>query len=28
VNHQHPWIQAYFRGARAARFAGGEGHGT
>jgi phospholipid/cholesterol/gamma-HCH transport system ATP-binding protein len=28
VYHQHPWIQAYFRGARAARFAGGEGHGT
>jgi phospholipid/cholesterol/gamma-HCH transport system ATP-binding protein len=24
VEHQHPWIQAYFRGARATRFGGGE----
>jgi phospholipid/cholesterol/gamma-HCH transport system ATP-binding protein len=30
VEHQHPWIQAYFRGTRAARFAGDKGaaHGT
>jgi phospholipid/cholesterol/gamma-HCH transport system ATP-binding protein len=24
VRHPHPWIQAYFRGTRATRFAGGE----
>jgi phospholipid/cholesterol/gamma-HCH transport system ATP-binding protein len=29
VQHPHPWIQAYFRGARATRFAGGEAmHGA
>jgi hypothetical protein len=28
VQHDHPWIQAYFRGARAARFAGGEANGA
>jgi phospholipid/cholesterol/gamma-HCH transport system ATP-binding protein len=30
VEHQHPWIQSYFRGTRAARFAGDNGvaHGT
>jgi len=30
VNHRHPWIQAYFHGTRAARFASGAGatHGT
>ena len=30
VEHPHPWIHAYFRGARAARFAGGGGgtHGA
>ena len=29
VRHPHPWIQAYFRGTRATRFAGGEAaHGA
>jgi len=28
VKHKHPWIQAYFRGARAQRFAEGKAHGT
>lgn len=29
VDHPHPWIQAYFHGTRAARFAGtGEAHGA
>jgi len=27
VNHPHPWIQAYFHGTRAARFAASEGGG-